>query len=110
MCMISEDDLITVNKRFANGVLVNKESLDIALSSPEKGWMDQVAYLVKGLLVDHIFENGNKRTAAMIIAASYTEFEIGFDVQRIDEIVVEIESRDIADIDKIKELIKSVIR
>ncbi len=108
--MIQEENLITVDKRFANGVIVNKESLDLALSSPEKGWMDQVAYLVKGLLVDHIFEKGNKRTAAIIIAASYTEFEIGFDAQRIDEIVVEIESKDIADIDKIKELIKSVIR
>jgi prophage maintenance system killer protein len=108
--MISEESLISINKKFSNGVLVDKESLDIALSSPEKPWMDQVAYLVKGLLVDHIFENGNKRTAAIIIAASYTEFEIGFNAQRIDEIVVEIESKDIADIDKIKEMIKSVIR
>ena len=108
--MINQETLISINKKFSNGKIVNKESLDLALSSPEKGWMDQVAFLVKGLLVDNIFEDGNKRTTAVIIAASYTEFEISFDSRRLSEVVVEIESKDIADIDKIKELIKSVIK
>jgi len=108
--MIPEDNLVKINKKFANGMIRNKECLDSALSQSEKGWMDQVAYLVRALLLDNIFEDGNKRTAAVIIAASYTEFEIGFDVKRVDEVVVEISSKKIEDIGKIKGLIKSVIR
>ncbi|MBW2980626.1 hypothetical protein KY360_04370 [Candidatus Woesearchaeota archaeon] len=108
--MIPEDSLVNINKKFANGIIANKESLESALSQSEKGWMDQVAYLVKALLLDNIFEDGNKRTAAAIIAASYTEFEIGFDPKRIAEMMVEISSKKIDDINKIKEMIKSVIR
>ncbi|MBW2984552.1 Fic family protein [Candidatus Woesearchaeota archaeon] len=108
--MLLIENIITINKRFASGKIVNKRGLDLALSSPEKGWMDQVASLVKALVVGHAFEDGNKRTAAVIIAAYYTEFEISFDTREIYKIMVEIESKGIDDTDKIKELIKSVIR
>jgi prophage maintenance system killer protein len=109
--MFIAENLEKINKKFARGVVVNKSSLEFALSSiKSKGWMDQVAYLVRALLLDHVFEDGNKRTTAVIIAAYYTEFEIGFDAQRLDEIIIEIASKSISDISKIKELIKSVIR
>ncbi len=108
--MINEESLKTINKRFANGVIANKKSLDLALSSPEKAWMDQVADLVKALVVGHVFEDGNKRTAAVIIAAYYTEFEVGFDTKKIAEMMIKIESKDIRDIDEIKGMMKDVIR
>jgi prophage maintenance system killer protein len=105
------NEIININKKFANGNIVNKSSLEFALSAIKtKGWIDQVAYLVRALLIDHVFEDGNKRTAASIIIAYYTEFKIGFDPQKITEVIVKITSKNINNVSKIKRMIKNVIR
>jgi len=105
------NEIVNINKKFANGNIINKSSLEFALSSiKDKGWIDQVAYLVRALLIDHVFEDGNKRTAAGIIIAYYTEFEIGFDPQKITEVIIKIISKNINNINKIKRMIKDVVR
>lgn len=105
------NNIIKINKRFTRGIITNKGSLDFALSSIKtKAWIDQVAYLVRAILLDHVFEDGNKRTAAAIIIAYYTEFEIGFDPQKITQVIINITSKNINDINKIKRMIKDVVR
>lgn len=105
------DDIININKRFARGLVINQSSLEFALSSiKSKPWIDQVAYLVRAILLDHVFEDGNKRTAASIIIAYYTEFEIGFDPQKIADVIIKITSKNINDMNKIKRMIKNVVR
>ena len=105
------DDIININKRFARGLVINQSSLEFALSSiKSKPWIDQVAYLVRAILLDHIFEDGNKRTAAAIIVAYYTEFEIGFDPKKIAQVMIDITSKNIDNISKIKRMIKNVVR
>ena len=90
---------------------MNKSSLEFALSSIKtKAWIDQIAYLVRAILLDHVFEDGNKRTAAVIIIIYFTELEIGFDPQKIAEIILNIITKNINDINKIKRMIKNVIR
>ena len=109
--MFYVDEIIRINKKFATGAIVNRSSLEFALSSIKtKAWIDQVAYLVRALLADHVFEDGNKRTAAAIVIAYYTEFEIGFDPLRITETMIKITSKNIKDISKIKRMIKNVLR
>lgn len=105
------NEIVNINKRFAKGTVVNKSSLEFALSSIKtKPWIDQVAYLVRAILLDHVFEDGNKRTAASIIIAYYTEFEIGFDPQKIALAILNIITKNINDINKIKRMIKNVVR
>jgi prophage maintenance system killer protein len=105
------NEIININKKFANGNIVNKSSLEFALSAIKtKGWIDQVAYLVRALLIDHVFEDGNKRTAATIITVYFTEFEIGFDLQKIANIIIKIASQNINNVSKIKRMIKNVVR
>ncbi|MBW2965643.1 hypothetical protein KY342_00905 [Candidatus Woesearchaeota archaeon] len=105
------NELININKKFARGIVVNKSSIEFALSSIKtKSWIDQVAYLIRAILLDHVFEDGNKRTAASIIIAYYTEFEIGFDPQKITEVIIKITSKNINNVSKIKRMIKNVIR
>ncbi|MBW2977854.1 hypothetical protein KY331_03340 [Candidatus Woesearchaeota archaeon] len=105
------NEIININKKFANGNIVNKSSLEFALSAIKtKAWIDQVAYLVRALLIDHVFEDGNKRTAASIIIAYYTEFEIGFDPQKIVEAIIKITSKNINNVSKIKRMIKNAVR
>jgi len=111
--MFSIEDVIRINKEVTKGPgnIVNKSSLDFALSSIKtKPWFDQLAYLLRSILVDHVFEDGNKRTATAIISMYYTEFKIGFDMQKTVDVVTKISSKNIKDIGNIKRIIKNVIR
>ena len=109
--MFTKEGIIKINTRFESGNVINQSSLDFALSSiKDKSWMDQVAYLVRAILIDHVFEDGNKRTAAAIIIAYYTEFEIGFDPQKIVNLIVDIILKNITDLNKVKRMIKNAVR
>lgn len=104
-------ELVNLNKKVANGNIVNKSSLDFALSSIRtKSWFDQLAYLVRALLIDHVFEDGNKRTAAFLIISYCTEYKIGFDSEKITKVIINITSKNTNNISKIKRMIKNVIR
>jgi prophage maintenance system killer protein len=109
--MFNEKDVIRLNKLFHEGIIRNKSSLSFALSSiKNKGSLEQLSYLVRAIIVDHVFEDGNKRTAAVLITAYFTEFEIGFDKEKVTKLVLNIASKNITDINKIKRMIKNVIR
>ena len=110
--MITESGLIEINKRFDIGVVVNKSSLDFALSSAKntKDWVKQLSYLVRALLVDHIFQEGNKRTTAVLILYFFEVHKTAYDLYKIDKIIAEIASKNINDIEKIRRKIKDVIR
>jgi len=109
--MFYVNEIITINKRFASGKVINKSSLEFALSAiKNKSWMDQLAYLTRALLIDHVFEDGNKRTAASLVVAYYTTLEIGFDTEKISKNMINITSKNINNLSKIKRMIKNVVR
>lgn len=72
--IFTKKDIITVNLRFAEGHFNNESSLDYALSEFKRdiSWTKKLAYLIRAILIDHVFEEGNKRTACAIMLA-YTE-------------------------------------
>jgi len=66
MCMnLTKKDIISINKNFALGHFENESSLNFALehSKYEIAWTKQLAYLIRAVLIDHVFVDGNKRTA-----------------------------------------------
>jgi len=75
MCMnISKENIIRVNHGFG-GNLRNSASLDFALNQQKNkrlGEYKKLAYLLRAILVDHPFSDGNKRTA-MFISFSFAE-------------------------------------
>ncbi len=112
MCMITENDIIEVNKLFDKGVVVNKSSLRFAISSlhTTKDWVKQLAYLVRALLIDHVFEEGNKRTTAVIIANFFEDHKVAYDPYRVDKIIAEIIVDNINSIEQIRRRLKDAIR
>ena len=72
MCMeISKKDLLRINHGFG-GNLRSDSSLDFAFSKIEDskiGDYKQLAYLLRAILVDHPFSDGNKRTAMFLVFA-----------------------------------------
>ena len=113
MCIIiSANDIIEINKKFDKGHVVNKSSLDFAISSSDrsKDWITQLAYLVRAILIDHIFEEGNKRTATALISSVLELHKIAYDPIRIDKLIIQIVINNIIDLTLIRRLIKDVIR
>ena len=68
--LINKKDIIAINQEIGeNGLFQNESSLDFALSiiKQKRAWLYELSYLVRSLLVDHVFQDGNKRTAFYII-------------------------------------------
>ena len=112
MCMINKQDVIEINKQFDKGNLVNEASLDFAFSNLQhtKDWIKQLAYLTRAILIDRVFEEGNKRTASAVIASALEIQKMAYDPHKIDEIIICILKKNTTNIDHIRRLIKSVIR
>ncbi len=108
---ISAKDVIVMNQRFADGRMMNQSSLLYALDQANKtnSWLRACAVLVRAILVDHVFEEGNKRTAAGVIVAFLEENENNFHPENIAQVVAEIVTKNITDIITIERLIKNVI-
>lgn len=109
---LTKKDIIALNEQFEKGTVIHEESLDFALSYCHKteNWTKALAWLVRAILVDHVFEEGNKRTAALLIK-TYIEYE-GHKVysDRIPKLVIEIILKNITSINKIEEMIQDVIK
>ena len=69
--MLNEKDLIGINSRFSNGNVVNRNSLDYTINLVKRtnNWVKQLANIVRAILIDNIFEDGNKRTARLMANA-----------------------------------------
>ena len=109
--MLSKKDIIAMNTEFDQGKVVNEGSLDyaIAMTRRSRNWLKAAALLVRAILIDHVFQDGNKRTSAAVIMA-YLDFQgFHFDPKKVDEVVVEILEHNITDIRKIERKIKNAI-
>lgn len=109
--MLSIQDIVDINKQFDQGKLVNKGSLEFALSSIKntKDWITQLAYLVRSISLDHVFEEGNKRTAAALIIGYVEVHKKGYDSTKVDKIVTTVIQKRIQDIKTIRRMIKHAI-
>ena len=69
-----------------------------------------MAWLTRAILLDHVFEEGNKRTAALLIK-TYSDYE-GYETydDKIVKIIKEIILKNITSIRKIEEMIKNAIK
>jgi len=109
--MITREDVVALNRLDDKGKVVNEGSLAFALSVglKTKDWVTQVAYLLRAILLDHVFEDGNKRTALSLLLAAAKDHTKGYDLYKLDLIIKRIIEQKISDIKTIKELIKDAV-
>ena len=110
--MFTKQDIIKVNKEFDKGIVINNSSLEFAVShlAHSKSWLSQCAYLVRAILVDHIFEEANKRTAAAVMIAYFKAQKLPYDIYKTDKIVVDMITKNTTDLNKIKRMIKNATK
>src|SRR3989344_1284932 len=113
MCMdISKEDLMRINKGFG-GTLRNDASLDFALDKQEDkklGEYKKLSYLLRAILVDHPFSDGNKRTAMFICFAFSYEFNKQVDKELLTHYIISIAKKNETNIRNIEQRIKTAIR
>ena len=109
--MLSKKDIIALNLEFDKGIVVNEGSLDYAIDMTHrsKNWLKAAALLTRAILVDHVFEDGNKRTAAALIITCFELFGVHYNAGRVNLAVVRIIRENITDVRKIERLIKDAV-
>ena len=107
--MLNKNDVVEINKLFDKGRIVNEGSLDFAISSTKKtkDWVTQLAYFLRVVVVDHAFEEGNKRTAAALFVTYCKANKKAYDIYKIDIIIRDLIQKRISDISKIRRMIKN---
>ena len=110
--ILTKKDITALNQEFDDGNLHNEASLDFALNYAMKteNWTKALAFIVRAILSDHVFKEGNKRTAALLIK-TYSEYE-GYDTydDKIVKLIKEIIFKKISNINKIEDMIKDAIK
>jgi prophage maintenance system killer protein len=109
---ISKKDIIRINGGFG-GRLINDASLDFALQKQENkklGIYKKLAYLIRAVLVDHPFTDGNKRTAAFIAFAFANEHSKQVDKDLLLHHILSIASQNINEIRPIEWRLKNAIK
>ena len=113
MCMqISKEDIVRINAGFG-GYLRNDASLDFAIEiqkSKKLGIYKKLAYLMRAILVDHPFSDGNKRTATFVALAFANENNKRVDEDLIMHHILSIASKNITQVRAIEERMKNAIR
>ena len=61
------------------------------------------------MLVDHCFEDGNKRTAIFVIITYFENNDLDYDKDKLIKIVWNIAKKNTTDINKLMRLIKNAI-
>lgn len=108
---ISKEDLLRINKGFGGG-LRNDSSLDFAFhrqEDPKLGPYKKLAYLLRAILVDHPFTDGNKRTATFLTMVFANEHQKQINRELLIHQIISIAKKNIIDIRIISDRIKTAI-
>lgn len=108
--MLSRKDVVEINKTFHSGKIANNSSLEFAVQELQqsKNWLKACALLARAIIIDHIFEDGNKRTSAGVIAAIMEMNGIRFSPERLNKAILTIAKQNITSIREIEKVIANV--
>ena len=104
---ISKKDLLRINQGFG-GNLRSSSSLDFVFERIDTGKIGpyrKLAHLIRAILVDHPFSDGNKRTAMFVAFAFAKEYN-----KAIDRDLISIASKNIQIIRNIEWRLKNAIK
>ena len=110
---LTKKDIIAFNKQLGEqGITRNESSLDFALSiaKTKKNWLYELSYLTRSLLIDHVFVDGNKRTALLVVIFDFDENKKQFDRNQLLRTMKIIAQKNITNPLKIMRLLYNVVR
>ena len=108
--MYNLKDIIRMNQDIGeNGVLLNKSGLDFALDriNKEKSWLRQSALIIRAIISDHAFHDGNKRTAFIFFTIMCELHHYEYNPNILVKSIHSISKKNIVNIGKIERLLKN---
>ena len=101
--MVKIDNIIKTNRRHG-GALVNRSNLDFAVQSAnkEKNIYKSNAHLIRGIVVNHPFLDGNKSTVSEVVLKRFAKRGIKCNKKLFEQGIVDIARSNEGDINKIK--------
>jgi len=111
MCIkmeINKDEIIKINK-LLGGNLSRDGSLDYAVDVANKEKRNpykKLAYLVRAIIVDYPFTDGNKRTALEIIVKELYKYKIRCNTEKLAKAITKIAKKNIHQIIKIERILR----
>jgi prophage maintenance system killer protein len=111
--MFNLKDIIRMNQEIGEeGMVVNKSALEYALDRihREKSWIRQSAMLIRSIVCDHAFHEGNKRTAFILFTSMSELNKWDYDPARLAKTIHDISRKNIVDIGKIERMLENAIR
>jgi prophage maintenance system killer protein len=109
---ISKRDLLRINHSFG-GNLRSDSSLDFAfnkIKDSKIGAYKQLAYLLRAILVDHPFSDGNKRTAIFVAFAFTEKNKKKANIELLQHHITSIAKKNIQEIRNIEWRLKNAIK
>ncbi len=110
--IINREDLLRINNGF-RGNLRSDSSIDFAfdkIKDKKLGAYKKLAYLIRAILVDHPFSDGNKRTATFVCFAFAEKQHKQVDRELLVHHIVSIASKNIQEIRNIEWRLKNAIK
>ena len=110
--MYNIKDIIRMNQEIGeDGLLLNRSVLEFALDriNKEKSWLRQSAFIIRAIICDHAFHEGNKRTAYIFIAAMFEMHNYEYDGATLVRSIHAISRENIVDITRIERLLQNAI-
>jgi len=110
---INMKDIVRLNQEIGEkGQLSNRSSLEYALSVSKhnKSWLYELSHLVRSLLVDHAFTDGNKRTALALIILYLDSKDIAWDEERLIRAMHRIAKKNINSVSAIMREIENAFK
>lgn len=109
---ITKEDLLRINHGFG-GNLRSGSSLDYAFIKLEEnklGIYKKLSYLMRAILVDHPFSDGNKRTASFVAIAFANQYKKQVDRDLLIHHIISIAKSNTTNIRNIEWRLKSAIK
>jgi len=105
---VTKDEVIKINKRLG-GSLSRDGSLDFAIdiaSKEKRNPYKKIAYLIRAIIIDHPFTDGNKRTALEIAVKKLYNCKITCDVNKLTKALIKIAKNNIHQVIKIERMLR----
>lgn len=110
--LLNKKFVIGLNQKIGeSGELQSPSSLDYAISTMKhkKSWLYELSYIIRSLLIDHAFRDGNKRTALALILIYFEHRDVVFDREKVVVTMHKIAKNNVNNVNNIVRLIQSVI-
>jgi len=108
---LTKKDIMAINQQFGECYFENESSLDYALDYLKQNiaWTKQLAYLIRAVLVDHVFGDGNKRTSCFILLFYINANGYDIEDKKALSMVKRIVLKNTTSINKIRMMIEDAI-